>query len=179
LPLLWLSKRPGLLRDFALKISRRLRPVSGHGGLGVIEAVDRGAALDFQPAVYQIAKRFPGLDVDGPITGSLDDGIKGVNWLTILGDHWVNEMGGLDALRKSLNEDFEFYPYNGGLMIQAGPKPQAGDAQANRWPQHYVTLAKVLRPIFMKTVPDFHQFPGAKCMRAEESRAWVHRFDDK
>src|SRR5262245_46293937 len=34
--------------------------------------------------------------------------------------------------------DFKLTPYEGGLMIQAGPKPQIGDAQANRWPRHYV-----------------------------------------
>ena len=36
-------------------------------------------------------------------------------------------------------------------MIQAGPKPQIGDVTLNRWPQHYVTLAKVL-----KRVPQEH-----------------------
>jgi len=71
--------------------------------------------------------------------------------------------------------------YDGGLMIQAGPKPQIGDTQVNRWSRHYVTLAKVLRPIqIAKHYPFHYADPKSSArMDAEASTAWIHRFDGK
>jgi hypothetical protein len=108
----------------------------------------------------------------------LRTGIKGVNWLTILGDRWLKEMGGIEHLRILLDESFGFYPYEGGLIIQAGPKPQIGDAQANRWPQRYVTLAKVLKKIQITNHYPFH-FGGPGRMNHQASLAWLFRFDRK
>jgi hypothetical protein len=67
-------------------------------------------------------------------------------------------------------------------MIQAGPKPQIGDITTNRWPQHYVTLAKVLKPIQIKVHGEFHRGDPSgvqKRMDHEASLAWLFRFDGK
>jgi len=66
-------------------------------------------------------------------------------------------------------------------MIQAGPKPQIGDVQANRWPRNYVTLAKVLKPIQIKKHYAFHfaDPKGSARMDMEASTAWIFRFDGK
>jgi hypothetical protein len=66
-------------------------------------------------------------------------------------------------------------------MIQAGPKPQIGDVTTNRWPQHYVTLAKVLKPIQIKEHYGFHvgDGRGSRRMYSEASEAWLFRFDGK
>jgi len=38
------------------------------------------------------------------------EGIKSVNWLTLLGDRWVKEIGGPDYLRVRLGDDFNLTP---------------------------------------------------------------------
>ncbi len=90
-------------------------------------------------------------------------------------------LGGLDYLRIRLGEDFKLTPYEGGVMIQAGPRPQIGDADANRWPQHYITLAKVLKPIQIKDHYPFHfgDSRGPARMDHAASLAWLFRFDGK
>ena len=165
-----------------LKICRRIRPVSGYGGVGILEALDVMAQMRFEPAVTPIAERFPGLEVEA-LPGHLkflDKGIKGINWLTILGERWVEAAGGLDCLRAQLDDrTFPFYRYDGGLMIQAGPKPQIGDVRTNRWPTHYIALAKVLKKIQIQDHWSFHHGGPGRRMHKKESLAWLFRFDGK
>jgi hypothetical protein len=180
-PLLWFSEpAAGTFPEYVLKICQRIQPLSGYAGLGVLESTDGYARDKFQPIVRKIAERFPGLEVESRTAHTLylGKGIKGVNWLTILGERWIKEMGGLDSLRTCLGEPFGFYPYEGGVIIQAGPKPQIGDVQANRWPQHYVTLARVLKRIQIENHRPFH-FGGPGRMDHEASKAWLFRFDGK
>jgi hypothetical protein len=179
-PLLWFTEDRDTFPDYVLKLCQRVRPLSGYAGIGILESHDGYARDEYQPVVREFAERFPGLEIESRAghTNHLRTGIKGVNWLTILGDRWLKEMGGIDHLRIHLDESFGFYPYDGGLIIQAGPKPQIGDVQANRWPQHYVTLAKVLKRIQVKNHYPFH-FGGPGRMNHQASLAWLFRFDGK
>lgn len=185
LPLTWLAEHPGsTFHNLVLNFAKRLRPLSGYAGVGILESIDFDARQKSGETVREIAERFPGLEVEHCIGHNIyvEKGIKGVNWLTLLGDRWVQEIGGLDYLRIRLGDDFKLSPYEGGLMIQAGPKPQIGDVTANRWPQHYVTLAKVLKPIQVKVHGAFHRndpMGVQKRMDHAASLAWLFRFDGK
>lgn len=62
------------------------------------------------------------------------------------------------------------------------PNPQIGDITTNRWPQHYVTLARVLKPIQVKVHGAFHRGDPTgiqQRMDHEASLAWLFRFDGK
>jgi hypothetical protein len=140
--------------------------------------------------VYQWAQRLPGLEVD-EVTSHVNwlaeardggPGIKGVNWLTVLGDRFVAEVGGADKLERdlaALDRRFIVHRWDGGVMIQAGPRPELGDAQRDHWPELYVKLAKYLKPI---RVTWHHAFqmggPGERFDKAR-SEAWLRRFDDR
>jgi Protein of unknown function (DUF3396) len=183
LPLTWFAEHPGTFQEFVLSFAKRLRPLSGYAGLGVQEALSLDARDPYWVTVRQIAERFPGLEIESPSIDTIHvgEGIKGVNWLTLLGDHWLQEIGGLDYLKIRLGDDFKLTAYDGGVMIQAGPKPQIGDVTTNRWPQHYVTLARVLKPIQIKEHYGFHTGDGRGSIRmdSEASEAWLFRFDGK
>lgn len=179
LPLEWAAKNPGRFPEYVLGICKRLKPLSGYGGLGLLESPSLLTAVRWQALARKMGERFPGLEIEDRSGGSiwLRNGIKGVNWLTILGDRWVNEMGGLDYLKVRLGESFYFYPYEGGLMIQAGQKPQIGDVKANRWPELYVTLAKVLKRIQITFHGPMHN-GGKDTFDHEATMKWINRFDD-
>lgn len=180
-PILWFAEpSAGTFPEYVLKLCQRIQPLSGYAGLGVLEPHDGYAQDKFQPVVREIAERFPGLEVESRTAHTLylHKGIKGINWLTILGERWLKEMEGIDFLRAQLDESFGFYPFDGGVIIQAGLKPQIGDAQANRWPQHYVKLAKVLKDLQIKEHRPFH-FAGPGKMDRQASLAWLFRFDGK
>src|SRR5690606_32149076 len=115
--------------------------------------------VDYEPVVTQWAQRFPGLEVDDPAShvtwlckgreGSRP-GIKGVNWITVLGTSWVEEMGGMAELSTkvpALDTGLSVSPYECGALIRAGDLPQLGDADRNIWPELYVKLSKYLKPI--------------------------------
>jgi Protein of unknown function (DUF3396) len=185
LPLNWFATHPGTFPEFVLSFAKRLRPASGYAGIGVLEPLSPYDREPFQSTVRQIADRFPGLEIEH-LPGHLNhvgEGIKGVNWLTLLGDRWVQQIGGNNYLYMRLGDNFKLTPYDGGLMIQAGPKPQIGDVAANRWPRHYVTLAKVLKPIQIKEHYAFHfgdpNAEGPPRMDSDASEAWLFRFDGK
>lgn len=66
-----------------------------------------------------MARRFPGIEADYPNVHVLylKNGIKSVNWLTILNEQRLSEVGGKVALEKQLDDNFKFYEYPGGIVI--------------------------------------------------------------
>ena len=63
-------------------------------------------------------------------------------------------------------------------MIQAGARPQIGDASKNIWPQQYVTLAKVLKKIQIQK--HYHFFGGHEGhFDHKTTMEWLFRFDGK
>ena len=190
-PLLWFMDGSGSLPEVLLNICRTLKPVSGYGGIGVIESPDSLIASEYEPIVYHWAQRLPGLEADYPISHDLwlpsgreggRDGIKGGNWLTVLSDRYVAELGGADRIEadlKALDSRFLVHRYEGGVMIQAGPRPQLGDVKRDLWPTLYVKLAKYLKPVRVTRHHSFqHCGPGVR-FDNERSEAWLRRFDDR
>ncbi|WP_395855941.1 type VI immunity family protein [Cystobacter fuscus] len=177
-PLTWFTDRspgfPGVLFDFC----RELEPTHGYGGIGFERSPNRFLAEGHETKEYELAMRFPGLEVDYPLAHSLwlKDAIKGGNWLTVLESRWVSELGGLETLRAALPAPFDFHEYKGGVMIQAGSRPQMGDRLKGFEPLHYHLLAKVLRPLRTKVHPSIHS-PGAGRFDRKAFEAWLARFD--
>ncbi|HYO59189.1 type VI immunity family protein [Archangium sp.] len=175
LPLDWFANHPGSFSELVLGWCRRLRPLHGYGGFGVMESTRLSLAQAYGPAAYGLARRFPGLELDDPLVHVLylRHGIKGNNWLTVLADSWVKTLGGLELLTKKLGEGFTFHSYPGGVMIQTGPHPQLGDVNRRLEPVGYRQLAQVLRPIRIRSHRGFAAFGLDK----ERSLAWLTRFD--
>jgi hypothetical protein len=178
LPITWFADHEGSFPGVVMSWLRKLRPFHGYGGLGILESPDGAIEVKFEPTVYAMARRFPGLEVDRPAShlNYVEKGIKGVNWLTVLGDHWLSKVGGLDGLRRELDGEFRFYKYPGGLLIQAGQRPQLGDVNRRLWPAEYVKLSLALKPIRITTHRSFHHL-GENRFTRETSEEWLRRFD--
>lgn len=190
-PLLWFAERSESLQDVLLDISRKLQPVSGYGGIGIIESPSSEISSRYEPVVYYWAQRFPGLEADYPIAHGISlagrrslngPGIKGGNWLTVLGDQYAAELGGADKIEAdlaALDQRFLIRRYESGLLIQAGPRPQLGDAERGRWPDLYVKLAQILKPIQVTNHCPFQYGGPGERFDHERSVAWLRRFDDR
>ncbi|WP_438043111.1 type VI immunity family protein [Sorangium sp. So ce128] len=189
-PLLWFADSAESFPEVMLEMCRKLKPSSGYGGIGVVESPDSSISSLCEPVVYDWAQKFPGLEADYPISHSIwlrkgrggNGGIKGVNWLTVLGERWVEEMGGADKIEAdlhALDERFIARRFDGGVMIQAGARPQLGNAERNVWPELYVKLSKYLKPIRITEHRPFqYGGPGLR-FDLERSEAWLRRFDDR
>lgn len=157
LPFEWLSSQP--VRSFVqlvLDMCEILAPRHGYAGLGVVPHVDLSRdSAEFAP-ILALASRFSGLEVDLPWSHVLyleqEDRIKGVNWITILGDSMVERLGGLDALRAALGPGIDVHPFKQGIAIQAGPRPLFGDVNRQEPMPLHRRVAQVLKPIRIESV---------------------------
>ena len=188
-PILWFTEHGGRMVDVVTHMCNKLKPVSGYSGIGIIESPDLATSVDYEPIVYQIAQRFPGLEVDYPESHCmyLRDGIKGVNWLTVLGEGWVSKLGGAAAIRSAvmgMDSRFAVHDVDGGIIIQAGERPSLGDMDRGVWPELYTQLAAYLKPIRMSRHRPFQHGspadqPGTLRFDKERSEAWLRRFDGR
>jgi hypothetical protein len=174
----WFADHPGDFPSLVQDMCRRLRPVSGYGGLTVLESPDGLIQQEHEPSVFDLAQRFPGLEVDYPPLHILylKDGIKGVNWLTVLGEPWLARLSGDAKLRELLGDEFGFYDFPGGLMIRAGLRPQMGDTQRGRYPELYARAASALSSVQIQKHRSFHHAGPERFDRAT-SEAWLKRLN--
>jgi hypothetical protein len=175
LPLSLLTERSGDFPELVLRWSRRLQPFHGYGGPGILTSLEPAIAQSHQRPVYVLAQRFLGLEVDEPIGHTIftTQGIKGGNWMTILSDHWVGKLGGVEKMRQQLDgPQFRIDEYPGGAMILAGSIPELGDRELQIDTPNYRTLAHLLKPI--RTT----HHPGSGAFRGDVFEAWLARFDD-
>lgn len=178
-PLGFLTERPGAFPELVLRWSQRLQPFHGYGGIGIQIMHDDGLAGMHEKEVFAVAQRFPGLEVDYPMSHSLwtRQGIKGGNWLTVLSDHWVEKSGGVEKMRQALGTElFRVDEYPGGAVILAGSIPEIGDRGGEVDVPNYRKLAHLLKPIRTTHHPGVHNTPGT--FRWHEFEAWLARFDD-
>ena len=130
-----------------------------------------------------IAYRFYGCEIDHMISVSMNRpplGIKGINWLTILGSAFIEQMGGANKLSQealALNLGVEQAGEN--LIIQAGPYPDICDNQILPMNPYYVAANHLLKPIRKATIGSLHMdsMTGKAVLDTAASDAWLRRFD--
>lgn len=158
------------LQDFPL--------VSGYVGYTVFwDTLDfRFEKRVFNREMARRHMRYPGLGYSQPTylrEYAVEDGLVGVNWITLLGPKPLAQLGGLEALQTKLSAPIDVQPLaclGGGAMIIAGDKPQLGDLEAGDDIPLYKEVGHALRE--------------ARCRRPfyagefENSVAhqWFHRF---
>lgn len=153
----------------------------GYGGL---VCVLPGEGVRYLSLEYQLAQDYLGLMVDaGPHMESLRlfQRIKGVSWYTVLGQQFVQRLGGSDKLRSFLSSHSEvvFVPYENGLMVRAGLLPELG-GKGQQAPGAYLAVNKVLKPVRVQDTGCLHPCPVPGIGFTEQSTArWYARFDEK
>ncbi|KAF5885881.1 type VI immunity family protein [Rhizobium sp. PEPV16] len=160
----------------------KLKPAYGTAGLSILFNEGRQGLAD-RLLAFPIAKRFPGLDVPEQsrwyvrMNRLRKKAIRTVNWLTFIDNGLVNDLGGQSRLADELGASCPIYSYDGGVMIQAGDRPELGDLNRGMVPKGYQRVARILKPIRF----DDHQRPLIDAPppldALEESIKWVRRFD--
>jgi hypothetical protein len=179
LPFAWIADRPaGAFTRLVLEVCDILAPTHGYAGLAVLPHVDVGSGDPAMAAVVALVARFAGLEIDLAWSHNIylaqEDRIKGVNWLTILDQSWIDRLGGNEALRAALGEGIEWHSFGTGTVIQAGPRPLVGDTHHQEPMPHYRQVALALKPIRIDSVRAIaHQYGFGR----ERSDQWLRRFD--
>lgn len=181
LPWSILSEPNGLERyqEWLVYLCNQVKAEHGYGGLSSILPYDYHS---YMPTEYQLAQQFSGLEVDSmPHSSSIEllEHIKGVNWFTVLGNTYVERLGGEATIRHTLSGrgDIAIMAYDHGLIIRAGQYPELGGTQDGP-PVAYVAVNKVIRPVRIPTPDQLHSYsPYGDCFEQESTALWYARFD--
>ncbi|MBA3222893.1 type VI immunity family protein [Salmonella bongori] len=167
------------LFDMTLQWCNKIKPAHGNAGLYFCPTIGRTGAKYY----YSLMQRHPGIDhlnrVDfvHAAQGKFNR-IKGVNWITILSDGIVEDLGGLKYCKKQVEPECHVEKWKGGIIIIAGPLPQCGDTYNNFIPERYRKVAALTRPVRL------NDYRGRKFLGLKEPfdndaelEKWIKRFD--
>jgi hypothetical protein len=168
-------------RDCVLAWAKRLRPAHGLAGLTVVMS----DTTQDGPYIHPTLKKYIGLDVQVDVdfsmeTESVHNRIKCVNWLTVLGDAILEELGGLAVVKSALEPECTLHPYPGGVIIQAGEAPRLGDVDApgsSELLMPYRKVASLTKPVRFMDYESYLFRVGKPLVGKEEAKKWVSRFD--
>lgn len=181
LPWAFLLKADGAARyqNWLVYLCNQVKAEHGYGGLSSILPYDFDS---YMPMEFQLAQQFPGLEVDTMVHNfkrKLLDHIKGVNWYTILGNQFVERLGGEHLLNQAFSSrsDVEILNYDNGVIIRAGDYPQLG-AQGEAPPAAYVAVNEIVKTIRISE-PDQLQShsPYGPTFGEDSTSQWFKRFD--
>ncbi len=160
----------------------KLKPAYGTAGLSILFNEGRQGLSD-RLLAFPIARRFPGLDVPEHSRWYVRmnrlriRAIRTINWLTFIDNGLVSELGGHTKLVEDLGTSCPIYPYSGGIIVQAGERPELGDVNRGVIPKAYQHVSRVMQPIRFNE----HQRPLIDAPppldSLEETINWVKRFD--
>ncbi|MBZ0330849.1 DUF3396 domain-containing protein [Halomonas sp. ANAO-440] len=175
------EKLPALVQRWCEK----LKPEHGYAGFWLGRSFGYAKSDEAVILEYRFGQRFPGLQINKFTTHSLNlhRGPKGVDWLTLLSDSWLERLGGVEDVKETMG-DLPVLEYDGGAILRAGPMPQLGD---NENPDldaalaDYRRVAAIIEPIRIKDHPAIHpQLFGSvrheKNFDDAEYQAWLARF---
>ncbi len=159
-----------------------LKPVHGLAGFGLL--FDRsGASTSSEARMVPVIKRFPGLHcgmdgtfkVEAAMNRPTPDRYFTINWLTAIGDAMMAQLpdGALDALPNSC----PVHRYDGGVILQAGPHPQMGDANRGFVLEDYRAVQAVLAPLRFEAYRVGILPVPAPMDSRDETLDWITRFD--
>jgi hypothetical protein len=134
-------------------------------------------AVSFNSDTPYTATEFYGYLKPGATIGRFGH-IKGVNWYTLIGDLFVDRLGGEAAVRAALQRPGIGIERIGEcLLIRAGDFPRLG-APEEGLPAPYVFVNSVLR-VLRDPAPDALQsfVPDLETANTANTRAWEARFD--
>ena len=171
-PLTFFADWPETAQDVLLRWSAELQPLHGLASL----ATTHNHFDDYQhePIEYRWSQQFPGLDISNHIRHGLylQQGIKGVNWLTFLHQDYLARVGGLDALKGI--KGLTVYQAGEVYLLQAANKPAL-----QHIPDTYYQLGAVLKPIRSPGDYTVHSLgePGEVFWSGMDYERWLARFD--
>lgn len=155
-------------------ICHHLPVKSGTAGLAVEQV---GMRPSEQGELFGRAMRHHGVDMDNYWTAALTGTgtVRGVSWLTMLGDDAVAELGGLPAIREALDEGITVRESTHAVIIQAGDKPMVGDVNHGDRLPLLRSVYELVRPLHTAMVDAAHPFVMGRDDDEERTEAWLQR----
>ncbi|CAB3748700.1 MULTISPECIES: type VI immunity family protein [Burkholderia] len=162
-------------------LSSRLPVSHGYAGLGFQQCNEYSR---YENLELELAEQFLGFDVADPNGHpELRDGIKSVNWYTILNSSWLEKLGGRDALARAVQDEapngLSLLEYVNGVIVKAGDWPSLGWIEHDPQPAAYVAANRVLKPVRVPELRCLHMGSIVGEVRFDNvsTDQWLRRFD--
>lgn len=180
LPLLYVEENPTAFQAMFVSFARHLHAVHGYGGHGLVLSLVRSD--DNEPFEAYLSEQANGMDVGDPVgvSDKVTKGIKTVSWLTAINYDMVEKINGLPTIRSELPMDwFALYDYGAGLVIQAGPRPEAATIDVDPKPAIYVLPNMLLKAVRTPQIGWLHagSKDGEPRIIGQAAEDWLKRFD--
>lgn len=177
-PLLFVEENPEAFRDLFIDFARRLHAVHGYAGHSLMLSAlryDENQAFE-----TYLTSKMRGFDAGNLVSGTVNAhlGIKTIGWLTAINRDYVEKIGGESTIRSELPMDwFGLFDYGDGIVIQAGPLPEAAPADAVR-PARMVLPDMLLQPIRTPKVRlHYASAESEPRLIGHAAEEWLQRFD--
>ena len=166
------------LLDLTLEVAAELDFAHGYAGytLALYEIGPKAILADRM--FYGIGMRHPGIDL--PSTGTTSfvvrEGIKRVNWLTLLGKDMAQRAGSFNALGR--HPGVVVHKIGDRVVVQAGDAPLIGDTNRRDTCEVYRKVDRALKGIRCRNHPPFVYGPEDFMADDEKTQAWLSSLDD-
>ncbi len=164
----------GLMASTAAAIADNVEFYSGHAGLAFV--YDPRLQLAAFDHIYAQSRRFWGVEIEdlNRTLPLMCDGIKGVNWLTLLGNRLaITELNkGIESL--STVPDLKVTAHKNGTIFTIGTEPVVGDQhRPDESLSPYEAVANALGDLILTEHDDF---PGQRFADNGNTVGWIRRF---
>jgi Protein of unknown function (DUF3396) len=126
---------------------------------------------------WNTSMRHTGVDIvriplDAKAVGS--DGVKGVNWLTLIDAGLLAEVGGVRVIREQLSSEIEIVECKYGTILKAGSSPSLGDVNRGDVLPLYKEVYRLLEPQIALAAKQSMSFQLVRDY-VERTQAWYKR----
>ncbi|PTR08972.1 uncharacterized protein DUF3396 [Nitrosospira sp. Nsp5] len=174
----WGATRHLELYHLAKDICHHFPFQSGHSGYVLQTSKYVQEESEFQ--AFKLGMQFPCVDIRNEITDliAVRDAIKGVNWLTMLCDDFVDRIRGRLPLSASLPPSAEIIRVDGGVILKAGNHPILGDLDTGEDISLYKAVYRLVEPLQRAARDKYSSFllPGGD--HVAKTQRWLRRLGD-
>jgi hypothetical protein len=178
-----LEENPAQLLELTVDLCKRLPVMSGTVGYEVQFAP--GEETPGLRGVYPALMRHPAVDVEYVVYGANPignaRGIKGLGWLTVLGNELIDKLGGRDSLRARMPREVVVHETPNAFILQIGERPPIGDMNRGdtlpAWRELYKLVKPVHDPVVRFWMDRGQKFDLGTIDENERTEAWLRRFE--
>jgi hypothetical protein len=168
---------PELLIGLAQDLARVLPVRSGLAGFQARWSTAKGMS-----ACYDWQRRFHGLDLQDSdhIYPAVREGVRGANWLTILGRGLTRAYAETKGVPEFNEPQIQVLRDDACTIFRAGERPTLGDVARGEAPMLYATVERCILPLKIGTPNDAQRIRVFTRFEAEDDRygPWLYRLTD-
>lgn len=177
-PLLFVEEHPAAFQKLFVDCAKFLRAAHGYAG----HSLNLSALRYDENQAFEafLASKLRGFDAGNLVAGAANAhlGLKTVSWLTAINREYLEKIGGESTVQSELPMDwFRLFDYGTGVVIQAGPRPEAAPAD-EPLPARMVLPDMLLQPVRTPEVQLHYASSGSEPrLIGWSAEEWLKRFD--